>query len=156
MTWPYRNILLTDADQIVRETTARALKAANECCLDAGISLKASKLVGTWQELLQHRPLLAAFNIWASAGMLGNMGCERMLALIRKSSPLRCYVERIIPAGLLAQVMSVHRKFGGHDVRKITRAMLEKRCVPIRARAVRDRCARAKLKQRNGTKKPNL
>ena len=64
--------------------------------------------------------------------MIGNMISERLLSLIRKSGPLRCYIERLLSAGFLTQIQSHHLKAGGQDVRKVTRTALLKQGAPLR------------------------
>lgn len=68
------------------------------------------------------------------------MICERLLALMRKSAPLRCYIERLLASGFLTQVLAAHTKAGGADVRKVTRSQLLKL-------GARLRCAKKASKQ---------
>lgn len=77
--------------------------------------------------------LLDAIHLWASLATVGNMNLERLLALIRSTSPDRCCVERITSAGYLVQLQQKHLAAGGADVRKLTRRQLLKAGAPIRA-----------------------
>ena len=85
----------------------------------------------TWQELLNHRGLMAALTTWSWVAKLSNMHLERLLALIRKSAPQRCFLERLLATGHLTQILSRHRSAGGSDIRRITRKQLVQLVVHI-------------------------
>lgn len=83
--------------------------------------------------LLSHKSLLCALKLWGASATLGNMGTERMFAAIRKSAPLRCSVDRLICAGFLSLLHTVHLKCGGKDIRRLTRTDAVKSGAPLRA-----------------------
>ena len=65
------------------------------------------------------------------------MHTERIFSLVRKATPLRSHVMRLLAAGFFSQVQSRHLLAGGSDCRKITRRQLCEMNVPIRARSVK-------------------
>lgn len=90
-------------------------------------------------EMVQHEALTKALDIWIATGRIGNMGTERLLALIRKAAPAKCVVERLLASGFLTQLQSKHLAAGGHDVRKTTRRRLLDKGAPLRAGRARGR-----------------
>lgn len=94
------------------------------------------------RRLLGHRRLMAALNLWSLQGRFTNMATERLLSQIRRSAPARCSVDRLLCAGMLAQVQHKHIRAGGKDVRKVTRSTLLGLGAPIAAS--RGRSARKK------------
>lgn len=88
-----------------------------------------------------------ALLLWAKHARISNMNTERLLALVRRSSPLRCVLERLIGCGYLSQIQSKHLAAGGSDIRKVTRSDLLDRGVPLRC--AQGRSARAKALRRS-------
>ena len=137
MIWPYQNVLLTDAKQSVREETSQKFYNVSECCLDPSFSRKLRRIGVNAALLLTNLAVMAALRLWARYGQIGNMICERLLALFKRSSVLRCAIERAISGGYLAQLLHAHLNAGGSDLRKLTRKQLIELGVPLRARSAR-------------------
>ena len=114
--WPYRLVGLVAPQQSVREETAQSLYSTNDCCFDESMTAKVKRLKPTWQLLLTHRGLMSALTIWSWVATLCNMRLERLLSLIRKSAPLRCYLERLLSSGHLTQILSRHCNLHGAPV----------------------------------------
>ena len=134
--WPNRLVGLVAHGRGTKEETAKALYDTSlwrHCCLDESMTAKVRRMAPTWQELLNHRGLMAALTTWSWVAKLSNMHLERLLALIRKSAPQRCFLERLLATGHLTQILSRHRSAGGSDIRRITRKQLVQLSVPIRA-----------------------
>ena len=104
-----------------------------------GCARQAHSQRGAWERsghsVLRHRAVILCLSMWSWSHKLCNMHLERLLSLIRKSAKLRCYVERLLHAGFLTQVLQRHLKAGGTDIRKITRRMLDLVNAPVKARA---------------------
>lgn len=145
MTWPYRCALLTDAVRATRVKTSDALYQASECCLDRGFSLKLRRLRSTAALLLAFTAAMVAIRMWVLKKSLGNMICERILALFRKSAALRCFVERILGAGFLTQLLQAHRAAGGDDPRKLVRKTLVDLGVPLQAKRSRKKVPKGQV-----------
>jgi len=142
--WPFRLVGLVMPDKALRIETAKALAETKQCCLDASMTAKAVKLAERlpgggpfWKKILRTRGLLAALTIFSWVYKLSNMHLERLLSLIRKSSPVRPLVERLLHSGFLTQVLQRHLQAGGNDIRVIKREALLKSQVPIHARRQR-------------------
>jgi hypothetical protein len=147
LSWPYRLVQLVSPDPAVRTATADALYAANECCLDRGMSQKARTLSANAVLILMNIELLCALKCWALIAVVGNMLAERLLSAFKRCAALRCFAERSMGASFLTQVLTSHLQAGGDDIRKITRAALRSLGVPIRAKA-RGRSAKEKTQKR--------
>ena len=113
----------------------QALYDRPDCCVDEHFTDKARIIGGTTAGFNKSMGLKAALRSWAMHSSLTNMGTERLLSLVRRSCPSRCYAERMVAAGYLTQVQQVHRSAGGNDVNKLTRHQLLAAGIPLRAGA---------------------
>ena len=114
------------------------------CCIDESFTSKARSLGGTVGGFLKHAGLQAGLRNWGRNADITNMCCERLLSLVRKASPLHCFMERLLSAGFLTQVRQAHASAGGLDSFKLTRSQLLAGDAPIRAAC--SRRANQKLK----------
>lgn len=89
----------------------------DECQLRACIP-QARRLHPTLESFRGDATMMSAIEDWAAHAKLANMHTERLLSLIKKSSPGKYpAAERICSSGYLAQWLREHRKAGGVDPR---------------------------------------
>lgn len=105
-------------------------------------SVKVKMAYASAEEMLADSSLLEGLTVWARHARVENMGVERLFALIRKSvggskAPV---LDRLCPAGFMAQLRATHSACGGSDPSIVTRDHL--RDVPTRANE--KRCKRAR------------
>lgn len=133
--FPYSLVkLVIPAPEVQRAAVAEHLFRTPDCCLDADFSRKVKGLAGSADALMRHEPLLGAIDAWSRQGRLCNMHTERLLAAIRKATASKAPVaERLISAGTLSQVSTLHRRCGGHDPRKVTRKQVADMGAPLKS-----------------------
>ena len=136
--WPYRLVRLVaaDASDFEKESIAAEFFALSACCLDRAFSLKVRRLAGSAAGLLKHAGILAALRLWGKIARITNMHTERLINLHQRSSPPKCVVARVLAAGFLSHILSIHKKAGGLHPSSVTRAELREAGVPIRARGL--------------------
>ncbi len=106
----------------------------------ASYKVRAKKVDG--DDLLNDAGLMSALKLWAQSGKVENMDVERILALFRHSvgKNKAAVVDRLIPAGFLAQWRAAHRTCGGLDPSIASRDSLTK--LPSRANIRKERSSR--------------
>jgi len=144
--WPYllgAVVALLEKDAL---DVLHNLYAASLCCLDVAFTRKARALAADPLNFLRHKGLMKAIWMWTMTATLSNMGCERLIALLRHGAPARCVIERYLSAGMLQQIYSMHKLAGGHDPRVLTRRKLAAMNAPLRSTARRVRKVKKSLK----------
>ena len=82
---------------------------------------------------------MQCIDLWIEHGRIENIGCERLLALIRSSTPEQTpTAEGRVTLGFLTQLLQAHLKFGGLDPRSTTRQDLLDHGMDIRAGSSKD------------------
>ena len=106
-----------------------------KCCASLDCTWKMVSAISPETETLKDMPrLYRAVDCWSHSAKIADMGSERLLSLIRKASPKRATVERLVSAGTLTQLMRVHKICGGADARTTRRQHLLEDGAPLRAR----------------------
>ena len=93
----------------------------------------------TADSLLADEVLMQCIDLWIEHGRIENIGCERLLALIRSSTPEQTpTAEGRVTLGFLTQLLQAHLKFGGLDPRSTTRQDLLDHGMDIHAGSSKD------------------
>lgn len=145
--WPFP--LTQVVDQRIAEADRRRVLqtflGADDCCLDRHFSLKLRSLCSDLEEFLVDEAIMGGIRLWARHTPLANMVTERLLALMKASSPEKTpLVERLVGTSLLTQWLHAHMDASGKDPRRSeTRAELARQGVPLAAGAKKRRGKRA-------------
>ena len=138
-TWPLQLLRMAD----VRHGQNRAWDAADDlysarrCCLDASFSWKARQLFPDAAAMVADDEFQSMIRYFADVLLLDSMIVERLLALIKKSSPGKSnddlpLAERLVSQGFLTQRRQAHRQVLGKDAAFVTRKRLLEADAPLK------------------------
>ncbi len=134
--WPYPLGRLVDTSLSLDERLdiARRFIKAFACCLDSYFGSKIHSSYMTPEEMLNDAELMDIIRTWVRKSRICNMHLERMLALVRRSTPDKCpNSERVSAAALLRLVLEEHLKAGGSHPGAFQRADVALEGVPLTA-----------------------
>ena len=129
---PFSNVRLASPDADAALEHCRSLYDAPDCCTDDAFTKKVIATERNPEALALSPKPRCAVELYSRHKRITNMATERLLKGVRTASHGKCFFGRMVGAGYLNEIQSVHRKAGGADVTKHTRARMAKLGVPLK------------------------